>query len=68
MFLLAILRGKLNYLGTHSSVSEHTGLAVEEIYSQKRLCSCFDSAEDVQFASVNQKIRTAKGGLRLGWR
>lgn len=55
------LREKLKYLGTQSSVAEHSASAVEEIYSQKRLHSCFDTAEDVQFASVNQKIRTPEG-------
>lgn len=40
---------------------EHTASAEAEIYSPKRLCSCFDTTEDVQFASVNQKIRTPEG-------
>lgn len=61
LFLLPTLRQNLKYLGTQSSVTEHSASAVEEIYSQKRLCSCFDTAEDVQFASVNQKIRTPEG-------
>lgn len=61
LFLLPTLRGKLKYLGTRGSVTEHSASAVEEIYSQKRLCSCFDTAEDVQFASVNQKMCTPEG-------
>lgn len=59
--LSATLRGNLKYLGTPGSVTEHSASAVEEIYSPKRLCSCFDTAEDVQFASVNQKIRAREG-------
>lgn len=68
--LLSLLE-KLKYLGTPSSVTEPSASALEEIYSQKRLCSGFDTAEDVQFASVNQKIRTPEGtdwagdGMRL---
>lgn len=56
------LREKLNYLGTLGSGTDHSASAAEEMHSQKRLCSCFDTAEDVQFASVNQEIRTQEGG------
>lgn len=61
LFLLPTLREKLKYLGTQGSVTEHSASDVEEIYSQKRLCSYFDTAEDVQFASVNQKICSPEG-------
>lgn len=44
-----------------TGLTEHSASAVEEIYSQKRLCSYFDTAEDAQFASVNLKIRTPEG-------
>lgn len=58
--LLSLLE-KLKYLGTLGSVTEHSASAIEEIYSPKILCSCFDTGEDVQFASENHKIRSPEG-------